>query len=111
MCGPPWSCGRRNGENVVAARTMQHLAEQVLLLSAHLDDDGTVPVVFFSTDVGRRSPANGDNGSMRGRSWKSAGDGRDNPGDAVSLHTMRPPWHPTKSAVRSTRSGKPSPRT
>lgn len=31
--------------------TMQHLAEQVLSLSAHLDDDGTVPVVFFSTDV------------------------------------------------------------
>lgn len=31
--------------------TMQHFAEQVLSLSAHLDDDGTVPVVFFSTDV------------------------------------------------------------
>ncbi|MEU3860790.1 VWA domain-containing protein [Streptomyces sp. NPDC028722] len=31
--------------------TMQHLGEQVLSLSAHLDDDGTVPVVFFSTDV------------------------------------------------------------
>src|SRR5690606_5931337 len=31
--------------------TMQHLAEQVLSLSAHLDNDGTVPVVFFSTDV------------------------------------------------------------
>jgi hypothetical protein len=31
--------------------TVQHLAEQVLSLSAHLDDDGTVPVVFFSTDV------------------------------------------------------------
>ncbi|MFK0170385.1 vWA domain-containing protein [Streptomyces sp. NPDC090306] len=31
--------------------TVQHLAEQVLTLSAHLDDDGTVPVVFFSTDV------------------------------------------------------------
>jgi hypothetical protein len=31
--------------------TVQHLAEQVLGLSAHLDDDGTVPVVFFSTDV------------------------------------------------------------
>ncbi|MFG2794054.1 vWA domain-containing protein [Streptomyces sp. NPDC048419] len=31
--------------------TMQHLAEQVLTLSAHLDDDGTVPVIFFSTDV------------------------------------------------------------
>jgi hypothetical protein len=31
--------------------TMQHLAEQVLSLSAHLDDDGTVPVVFFSTEV------------------------------------------------------------
>ncbi|MFI5964035.1 vWA domain-containing protein [Streptomyces asoensis] len=31
--------------------TMQHFGEQVLSLSAHLDDDGTVPVVFFSTDV------------------------------------------------------------
>ncbi|MGW5974738.1 VWA domain-containing protein [Streptomyces sp. NPDC055186] len=31
--------------------TMQYLAKQVLSLSAHLDDDGTVPVVFFSTDV------------------------------------------------------------
>lgn len=31
--------------------TVQHLAEQALGLSAHLDDDGIVPVVFFSTDV------------------------------------------------------------
>ncbi|MQY14015.1 hypothetical protein SRB5_41760 [Streptomyces sp. RB5] len=31
--------------------TVQHLAEQVLGLAAHLDDDGRVPVVFFSTDV------------------------------------------------------------
>ncbi|WP_328498837.1 VWA domain-containing protein [Streptomyces sp. NBC_00414] len=31
--------------------TMQHFSEQVLSLSAHLDDDGTVPVVFFSTDI------------------------------------------------------------
>ncbi|MFF8814185.1 vWA domain-containing protein [Streptomyces pactum] len=31
--------------------TVQHLAEQALALSAHFDDDGTVPVVFFSTDV------------------------------------------------------------
>lgn len=29
----------------------QYLAEQVLALSAHLDDDGVVPVVFFSTEV------------------------------------------------------------
>lgn len=31
--------------------TAQHFAEQVLALSAHLDDDGRVPVVFFSTGV------------------------------------------------------------
>ncbi|MFF9607892.1 vWA domain-containing protein [Streptomyces sp. NPDC014684] len=31
--------------------SVQHLAEQVLTLSAYFDDDGTVPVVFFSTDV------------------------------------------------------------
>ncbi|MEV6777668.1 vWA domain-containing protein [Streptomyces syringium] len=31
--------------------TVQHLAEQALGLAANLDDDGTVPVVFFSTDV------------------------------------------------------------
>ncbi|WP_107081670.1 vWA domain-containing protein [Streptomyces sp. SBT349] len=31
--------------------TVQHLAEQALALSAHLDDDGVVPVVFFSTGV------------------------------------------------------------
>ena len=31
--------------------TMQHFAERVLALSAHLDDDGVVPTVFFSTDV------------------------------------------------------------
>ncbi|MFF4651435.1 VWA domain-containing protein [Streptomyces sp. NPDC001380] len=31
--------------------TVQHLAEQVLGLCANLDDDGTVPVVFFSTGV------------------------------------------------------------
>ncbi|WP_223733272.1 vWA domain-containing protein, partial [Streptomyces purpurogeneiscleroticus] len=31
--------------------TVQHLAEQALGLSAHFDDEGTVPVVFFSTDV------------------------------------------------------------
>ncbi|MDT0343138.1 vWA domain-containing protein [Streptomyces litchfieldiae] len=31
--------------------TVQHLAEQALGLSAHLDDDGSVPVVFFSTEV------------------------------------------------------------
>lgn len=31
--------------------TVQQLAEQALGLSANLDDDGTVPVVFFSTEV------------------------------------------------------------
>ncbi|MFJ1703706.1 VWA domain-containing protein [Kitasatospora sp. NPDC088346] len=31
--------------------TMQHLAEQALGLSANLDDDGTVPVVFFANGV------------------------------------------------------------
>ncbi|MGW2632831.1 VWA domain-containing protein [Streptomyces chattanoogensis] len=31
--------------------TVQNLAEQALGLSANLDDDGTVPVIFFSTDV------------------------------------------------------------
>lgn len=31
--------------------TMQHFAEQVLALSAHLDDNGIVPTTFFSTDV------------------------------------------------------------
>ncbi|KPC61949.1 toxic cation resistance protein [Streptomyces chattanoogensis] len=31
--------------------TVQNLAEQALGLSANLDDDGTVPVIFFSTDI------------------------------------------------------------
>jgi hypothetical protein len=31
--------------------TVQHLAEQILGLAAHFDDDGVVPLVFFSTGV------------------------------------------------------------
>ncbi|MFG2830897.1 VWA domain-containing protein [Streptomyces sp. NPDC048434] len=31
--------------------TVQNLAEQALGLSAHFDDDATVPIIFFSTDI------------------------------------------------------------
>ncbi|MFE1764860.1 vWA domain-containing protein [Streptomyces angustmyceticus] len=31
--------------------SVQHLAEQVLALAANLDDDGVVPVIFFSTEI------------------------------------------------------------
>lgn len=45
--------------------TVQALADQVLGLAAHLDDDGTVPVVFFSTEVD--AVADLDLGNHRGR--------------------------------------------
>ncbi|MFF4156980.1 VWA domain-containing protein [Streptomyces sp. NPDC001678] len=45
--------------------SVQHLAEQALGLAAHLDDDGVVPVVFFSTDVD--GTAEIDLGNHRGR--------------------------------------------
>ncbi|SDM93084.1 Stress response protein SCP2 [Actinacidiphila guanduensis] len=41
--------------------TMQHLAEQVLGLSANLDDDGVVPLVFFSSSVNLVSEISLDN--------------------------------------------------
>ena len=41
--------------------TMQHLAEQVLGLSANLDDDGIVPVVVFSSQVDLFSDISLDN--------------------------------------------------
>ena len=40
---------------------MQHLAEQVLGLSANLDDDGIVPVVLFSSRVDLISDISLDN--------------------------------------------------
>uniref|UniRef100_A0AAU2JTA1 VWA domain-containing protein n=1 Tax=Streptomyces sp. NBC_00049 TaxID=2903617 RepID=A0AAU2JTA1_9ACTN len=45
--------------------TMQHLAEQVLGLSVNLDDDGTVPLVFFSNRVDLVADINLEN--YRGR--------------------------------------------
>ncbi len=46
--------------------TMQHLAEQVLAVSAHLDDDAVVPLVFFSIDVDgvHEISPNGDQGRV-----------------------------------------------
>ncbi|OIJ64793.1 toxic cation resistance protein [Streptomyces mangrovisoli] len=41
--------------------TMQHLAEQALGLSANLDDDGVVPLVFFSGGVDRVADIGLDN--------------------------------------------------
>ncbi|MGW8503733.1 VWA domain-containing protein [Streptomyces sp. CLCI03] len=45
--------------------TMQHLAEQVLGLSVNLDDDGTVPLMFFSNGVDLVADLNLEN--YRGR--------------------------------------------
>jgi stress response protein SCP2 len=45
--------------------TMQHLAEQVLGLSANLDDDGIVPVVVFSSRVDLISDISLDNHAGR----------------------------------------------
>jgi stress response protein SCP2 len=45
--------------------TMQHLAEQVLGLSANLDDDGIVPLVFFANGVQLISDISLDNYSHR----------------------------------------------
>ncbi|SEG41093.1 Stress response protein SCP2 [Actinacidiphila yanglinensis] len=45
--------------------TMQHLANQVLGLSANLDDDGVVPVVFFSSRVDLVSEISLDNHADR----------------------------------------------
>ncbi|WP_198676739.1 vWA domain-containing protein [Streptomyces atratus] len=45
--------------------SVQALADRVLGLSAHLDDDGRVPVVFFSTDVDAVTDITLDNHSGR----------------------------------------------
>jgi hypothetical protein len=50
--------------------SVQALADRVLGLSAHFDDDGTVPVVFFSTDVDAVTDIGLDN--HRGRIEKIA---------------------------------------
>ncbi|MET7361205.1 VWA domain-containing protein [Streptomyces sp. NPDC005562] len=41
--------------------TVQYLAERVLGLSRTLDDDGSVPVTFFSTDVDGTTAVSVDN--------------------------------------------------
>ncbi|MEU3374965.1 VWA domain-containing protein [Streptomyces sp. NPDC006660] len=41
--------------------SVQELADRVLGLSAHLDDDGRVPVVFFSTDLDAETEISLDN--------------------------------------------------
>lgn len=53
--------------------SVQRLAEQALGLSANLDDDGEVPITFFSYDVDQRAAARLDNyGGLIDRTHKKS---------------------------------------